>query len=846
MAANKGGLVAAGTVEGTGAQIDVDCGFDVGYVKAFNYDDAGGLAPMIEWWYGMTNFHGLKTVEDQSLSITIAEKWHHGLDLAGAREVLSNDIPNSAASYAALPWNYGLDLTTAREVLSNDIPNLVASYAALPWFQDLPMVSAREILSNDIPSGQYGIRPFYYNVDFGSVREVFTNDITNIAANGGILAKDTTPVLEFTNGDVDSAIRLNWVAGNVDPIAFTVALPKDFDTDSDLTLYIEAQTGANDTGAFTVESFFTIADADGETYGADTKVSDTTGAMVASKIATLTATIAAADIPTGAVSVSIELIPAAHGSDAVYVYGISLAGTLLGAATIVDGGVLSKTSSPVLEYTNGDVDSAIRLNWSVGNVDKIAYTATLPANLDETKDLTLSLLLETGATDTTGWTVESFFTIADTDGETYAADTKVSDTTTALVASKISVVTATIAAADIPANARQISLELTPSAHAADPFYLYGASLTGTLTASSTVLNGGLLGKDTTPALEYPNGDTDSAIRLNWVAGNVDPITFTVPLPSNLNEAADLTLNLAIETGATDTTGWTIESFFTIADADGETYGADTKVTDTTSALVASKIAVVSATIAAADIPANAVSVSFECIPAAHAADAQHLFAANLVGTLTASAAVLNGGILGKDTTPSLEYTNGDTDSAIHLRWVAGNTDKIAYSVPLPSDLTLTSDLTLKMILQTGSTDTTGWTVESFFTIADADGETYTADTKVTDTSGALVASKVATVSTTIAAADIPAKAVAINFEITPAAHASDIQYLYGIWLEGTRGVVATATAANQMSLAANITSGGLAAYNGTATQKGFSIGTDSDLNVNGETICWYALERWS
>lgn len=53
--------VVTGTVEGTGAAINVSLGFIPSYVKVFNYDDAGSIFPTVEWWDGMTDGHGLKT-----------------------------------------------------------------------------------------------------------------------------------------------------------------------------------------------------------------------------------------------------------------------------------------------------------------------------------------------------------------------------------------------------------------------------------------------------------------------------------------------------------------------------------------------------------------------------------------------------------------------------------------------------------------------------------------------------------------------------------------------------------------------------------------------------------------
>ena len=60
-------------------------------------------------------------------------------------------------------------------------------------------------------------------------------------------------------------------------------------------------------------------------------------------------------------------------------------------------------------------------------------------------------------------------------------DTKVEDVT-ATIAQTAAEVTITIAAADVPAGAQSLTIELTPSAHAGDALYMYASWLeyTGT------------------------------------------------------------------------------------------------------------------------------------------------------------------------------------------------------------------------------------------------------------------------------------------------------------------------------------------------------------------------------
>lgn len=56
------GQIVRGTVEGTGAAINVELGFTPIYVKCWNIDDAGSLGPSIEWVEGMGAASGLKTL----------------------------------------------------------------------------------------------------------------------------------------------------------------------------------------------------------------------------------------------------------------------------------------------------------------------------------------------------------------------------------------------------------------------------------------------------------------------------------------------------------------------------------------------------------------------------------------------------------------------------------------------------------------------------------------------------------------------------------------------------------------------------------------------------------------
>jgi hypothetical protein len=135
-------------------------------------------------------------------------------------------------------------------------------------------------------------------------REVSSMAVGNAAANGGLLASDTTPILQPINGATDGCQELVWAASNNDPIATTVALPPDLDDTADLVLHTRIVSGGTtDAVGFTVDTWFNEG---------DTKVSDTSETNQTATWAEKITTIAAADVPAGAQTITISLTPVAH------------------------------------------------------------------------------------------------------------------------------------------------------------------------------------------------------------------------------------------------------------------------------------------------------------------------------------------------------------------------------------------------------------------------------------------------------------------------------------------------------------------------------------------------------
>ncbi len=131
-------------------------------------------------------------------------------------------------------------------------------------------------------------------------------DGTNTVSFGG---PSTDPILGMTNGDTDSALRWVWAANSVVEIIIEIPLPPDFNPAADLVLHLLTKKDA-DANTVTLAS-------DAYFMDGDTKVSDVT-ATIAQAYGETTITIALADIPTGAQTVTIELTPSAHAGDALY------------------------------------------------------------------------------------------------------------------------------------------------------------------------------------------------------------------------------------------------------------------------------------------------------------------------------------------------------------------------------------------------------------------------------------------------------------------------------------------------------------------------------------------------
>ncbi len=361
----------------------------------------------------------------------------HIADASGAHDASAIDITDAGEF---------TEQTEVEAALQEIYQHLLSAQRFIP----IHLTTLREVASNDIAQ-RYDTK--VVDVPLASLRESDVTNILNAAANGGLLCQDSTPILDYVNGDTDSNLRVSWAATNQDPVAFKVSLP-DIDASSDITVTIRAaMSDTNNTPTITLDSYFNEG---------DTKVEDASGAVTGTSVADYDVTIANADIPAGAKTLTVELTPGAHANDALYVFQVLV--TYTAATENADKGVLGKSTTPILSFTNGDTDSALRVAWAAGNQDPVAFQTPLPPDLNTTKDLVIHLRAAMSDTNNTP--------IIASDAYFNEGDTKVEDASGAITGTSYAEYTITIAAADIPSGAQTLTVELTPAAHANDLLYV--------------------------------------------------------------------------------------------------------------------------------------------------------------------------------------------------------------------------------------------------------------------------------------------------------------------------------------------------------------------------------------
>jgi len=157
-------------------------------------------------------------------------------------------------------------------------------------------------------------------VPLTTFRELAAGVTQNLAAHGGILAVDSTPILS-TVADGD-ALRITWDTGNVDEIAAPVLLPPDLDASADVIIHLLASKNTNTNDTIHLDGEFYQGEGDADCFPAV----GASNLLDAAAKEEYTATIANTNIAAGAVNANCTLLlmPEAHANDLVFLHGVWL------------------------------------------------------------------------------------------------------------------------------------------------------------------------------------------------------------------------------------------------------------------------------------------------------------------------------------------------------------------------------------------------------------------------------------------------------------------------------------------------------------------------------------------
>jgi hypothetical protein len=154
----------------------------------------------------------------------------------------------------------------------------------------------------------------YLGVSLNDFREVDANtDVGAIAANGGLLASDTTPILE---GDAAESWQIRWATGNTDIISAHVPLPSDFDGTQPMIVLLTVSSGTTNAASFTIES--------GWDGGALVSTASDDSATKSATKHVVSTSIPAASIPDTARNLTLTLTAPAHATDTIQLHNCVL------------------------------------------------------------------------------------------------------------------------------------------------------------------------------------------------------------------------------------------------------------------------------------------------------------------------------------------------------------------------------------------------------------------------------------------------------------------------------------------------------------------------------------------
>lgn len=150
------------------------------------------------------------------------------------------------------------------------------------------------------------------------------------------------------------------------------------------------------------------------------------------------------------------------------------------------------------------------------------------------------------------------------------------------------------------------------------------------------------------------------------------------------------------------------------------------------------------------------------------------LIASNEIPVLASHA-----GDLASDSAPSLKRVNTSTDKKQRIAWAAASVIEIANDFQIPPDLDTSFPLTFNMrAAMAGATDIPVVSVGLFADVG---------DTNFGGNTAAVTGTGVATYSVIAASSDLGAFPSSVSISLTPAAHGTDILYVYSTWITYTK-----------------------------------------------------------
>jgi len=169
-------------------------------------------------------------------------------------------------------------------------------------------------LKSDLKSAQS-----FIPLDICAFREISANAIQNLAAHGGILGSDSTPVLERVDGATDRALRIRWAADDVAEIAYPpIPLPPDLNPAANVIVHLMlARSGATDDCQIDVLALENGVGA----YAADVEMGGKTAALATTNVTEATSVLSASGIAGHPSLLNLSLLPDAHAADAIYLFG---------------------------------------------------------------------------------------------------------------------------------------------------------------------------------------------------------------------------------------------------------------------------------------------------------------------------------------------------------------------------------------------------------------------------------------------------------------------------------------------------------------------------------------------